>query len=298
MYTGHFYIHDLIFKTFRTGEVYQFVFFTVTAVYIRLFPGTSLTQDFHGTPEIFTIICQGAVRDLFIEDLQALFLSVDWSSGHFPDRLVNAMKNYETVYTAWDEDKLIGLISAMDDGNGHLYLGHQLRNGMSVVNLDDKTIRNYVNEPDDSQSIPGNNVRCIYQDHFKNIWVGTNMGLALFNPATGKFQKVTQKGRQSSENVFDIIEMPDNQLWVATDMGGIYVVSLNEVSAGKPVTYSEDVKVILTSINTRCIVRDKFGNIWVGNYSTGIDFIAAKKEDFHILANFDQKLGYQQDYEA
>ena len=184
---------------------------------------------------------------------------------------------------------ITGLRAAMDDGNGHLYLGHQLRNGMSVVNLDDKTIRNYVNEPDDSQSIPGNNVRCIYQDHFKNIWVGTNMGLALFNPATGKFQKVTQKGRQSSENVFDIIEMPDNQLWVATDMGGIYVVSLNEVSAGKPVTYSEDVKVILTSINTRCIVRDKFGNIWVGNYSTGIDFIAAKKEDFHILANFDQQ---------
>ena len=28
-----------------------------------------------------------------------------------------AMKNYETVYTAWDKDKLIGLICAMDDGS-------------------------------------------------------------------------------------------------------------------------------------------------------------------------------------
>ncbi len=47
---------------------------------------------------------------------------MDWSSGHFPGRLVMAMKNYETVYTAWDKDKLIGLICAMEDiGTMYLY---------------------------------------------------------------------------------------------------------------------------------------------------------------------------------
>ena len=60
------------------------------------------------------------------EELKRLFLSVDWSSGHFPDRLVMAMKNYETVYTAWDKDKLIGLISAMDDGNMNAYVHYLL----------------------------------------------------------------------------------------------------------------------------------------------------------------------------
>ena len=40
-------------------------------------------------------------------DLQELFLSVDWSSGHYPDKLVIAMKNFETVYTACDGDKLV-----------------------------------------------------------------------------------------------------------------------------------------------------------------------------------------------
>ena len=65
-------------------------------------------------------------HDFSPEDLQALFLSVDWSSGHFPDRLVIAMKNYETVYTAWDGDRLIGLVCAMDDGNMNAYVHYLL----------------------------------------------------------------------------------------------------------------------------------------------------------------------------
>ena len=39
-------------------------------------------------------------------ELEELFLSVGWSSGHFPEKLVIAMKNFETVYSAWDGDRL------------------------------------------------------------------------------------------------------------------------------------------------------------------------------------------------
>lgn len=60
------------------------------------------------------------------EDLQELFLSVDWSSGHYPERLVIAMKHFETVITAWDGDKLVGLICAMDDGTMTAYIHYLL----------------------------------------------------------------------------------------------------------------------------------------------------------------------------
>ena len=50
------------------------------------------------------------------DELERLFMSVEWSSGHYPDKLVEAMKNYETVYSAWDGDRLVGMICAMDDG--------------------------------------------------------------------------------------------------------------------------------------------------------------------------------------
>lgn len=51
-------------------------------------------------------------HDFGRDELERLFLSVEWSSGHFPDKLAVAMKNFETVYTAWDGNKLIGMICA------------------------------------------------------------------------------------------------------------------------------------------------------------------------------------------
>ena len=58
--------------------------------------------------------------------LERLFLSVEWSSGHFPDKLVTAMKNYNTVISAWDGDKLIGMICALDDGVMTAYVHYLL----------------------------------------------------------------------------------------------------------------------------------------------------------------------------
>ena len=59
-------------------------------------------------------------------DLQDLFLSVSWSSGHFPEKLFAAMKNYETVISAWDGGRLAGLAAAMDDGVMTAYVHYLL----------------------------------------------------------------------------------------------------------------------------------------------------------------------------
>ncbi|MDO5397717.1 MAG: GNAT family N-acetyltransferase [bacterium] len=62
------------------------------------------------------------------EQLQDLFLSVEWSSGHYPDKLVIAMKNFKTVYSAWDKDKLVGMICVMDDSIMTAYVHYLLVN--------------------------------------------------------------------------------------------------------------------------------------------------------------------------
>ncbi len=62
------------------------------------------------------------------EQLEDLFLSVEWSSGHYPDKLVTAMKNFETVFSAWDGNKLVGMICAMDDGIMTAYIHYLLVN--------------------------------------------------------------------------------------------------------------------------------------------------------------------------
>lgn len=67
-------------------------------------------------------------HDFSREELQELFLSVEWSSGHYPDKLVTAMKNFETVYAAYDGEKLVGMICAMDDGIMTAYVHYLLVN--------------------------------------------------------------------------------------------------------------------------------------------------------------------------
>lgn len=50
------------------------------------------------------------------EDLEALFLSINWESGQFPGKLKKALANYGAVFSAWDGERLVGLMAAMDDG--------------------------------------------------------------------------------------------------------------------------------------------------------------------------------------
>lgn len=55
-------------------------------------------------------------HDFNKNELEELFLSVNWSSGHYPEKLCTAMKNFNTVFSAYDGDKLVGMVCAMDDG--------------------------------------------------------------------------------------------------------------------------------------------------------------------------------------
>lgn len=50
------------------------------------------------------------------QQIADLFQSVKWFSGNFPDRLQIALRNSSRVISAWDEDKLVGLIRGLDDG--------------------------------------------------------------------------------------------------------------------------------------------------------------------------------------
>lgn len=55
-------------------------------------------------------------------DLQELFQSVGWLSANYPKRLKKALDNSETVFTAWDEEKLVGLVNAIDDSELTAYI--------------------------------------------------------------------------------------------------------------------------------------------------------------------------------
>ena len=67
-------------------------------------------------------------HDFNEEELKDLFKSVEWSSGDYPSKLVIAMKNFKSVFSAYDNDKLVGMICVMDDGIMNAYIHYLLVN--------------------------------------------------------------------------------------------------------------------------------------------------------------------------
>ena len=65
-------------------------------------------------------------KDFTAAELERLFLSVQWESGGYPERLVRAMQNSTHVVSAWDGDKLVGLVRALDDGETVAFLHYLL----------------------------------------------------------------------------------------------------------------------------------------------------------------------------
>lgn len=65
-------------------------------------------------------------KDFDVKDIERLFLSVNWDSGKYPEKLVRALHNSTHVVSAWDSDRLVGLVRALDDGKTVAFLHYLL----------------------------------------------------------------------------------------------------------------------------------------------------------------------------
>ncbi|MDF7665623.1 GNAT family N-acetyltransferase [Bifidobacterium sp. ESL0745] len=60
------------------------------------------------------------------DQVEHLFLSVDWVSGKYPERLYKALMGSSTVFSAWDGDRLVGLVRVLDDTSMMAYMHYVL----------------------------------------------------------------------------------------------------------------------------------------------------------------------------
>ena len=65
-------------------------------------------------------------RNFTSQQVADLFLSVRWVVGKYPDRLHKALINSSRVISAWDGDRLVGLIRVMDDSELVCFINYVL----------------------------------------------------------------------------------------------------------------------------------------------------------------------------
>lgn len=99
------------------------------------------------------------------EQVQQLFLSVNWVSGNYPERLYKALMNSSTVLTVWDDDRLVGLARVLDDtemlAQIHYVLVHPDYQGKGIAgNMIERIKEKYKDYmyldgmPDDKANVP------------------------------------------------------------------------------------------------------------------------------------------------
>jgi GNAT superfamily N-acetyltransferase len=65
-------------------------------------------------------------KEINIEEIIRLYKANEWSSAEKPDLLYKGLLNSETLITAWDDTKLVGLGNAISDGYLTVYYPHLL----------------------------------------------------------------------------------------------------------------------------------------------------------------------------
>ncbi|MBK5719341.1 response regulator [Dysgonomonas sp. Marseille-P4677] len=182
------------------------------------------------------------------------------------------------------------LWAVKEDNKGLLYMGH-VWSGLSVLSLKDKTIKNFRHDPNNKESLPGDEVRVIYIDKNDNIWVGTNNGLALFNAEKESFtvfkHDPLNKNSLLANYVFTINQLNDGRLWIGTENGGVSILDFQQSMFSSPqhisftnITYSDDGKG-LSNQTIRSIHQDTFNNIWLATYGGGVNFTSSHPPYFN-----------------
>jgi signal transduction histidine kinase/ligand-binding sensor domain-containing protein/DNA-binding response OmpR family regulator len=181
------------------------------------------------------------------------------------------------------------------DSNERVFAGH-VTEGFSVINPKTGTAKNYRHDPGDPESLPDNTVTCIFIDSKKQVWIGTRNGLALFNPETGKMKNFFHDAKNplslSANSIESIIEPVATELWFGTEGGGVNILKMNQniESIAPNAIRFENIGFgvtpdCLSSPSVQTLFKDSFGNIWIGGYGSGINFVS-KKEPFFNQINY------------
>jgi ligand-binding sensor domain-containing protein len=138
-----------------------------------------------------------------------------------------------------------------------------------------------------SRSISNNNVHCIFEDHNKDVWVGTDSGLNLFNSKDKSFihflHESNNKKSLQCDIVYSVCEDPIGNLWVGTSRGlGMMNGRKNQFEwYNNFFENGEDGG----SNFIKCMLIDKNQNFWIGSWSGGgvSLFNATTKKFTHYL---------------
>ena len=180
-------------------------------------------------------------------------------------------KDFKVLETYTSESEIYNIFC--DDENGFLWAGSD-SSGLLKIDTKTKEVKQYINNIEDLNSLPANQVGAIIRDSKGNLWVGTTNGLARYNEKNDSFDvyknKVYDKNSLVYNDVRSIIEDREGVLWVGTYSG---ISIFDTESSIKYYNAGLDDGYLLSENMVHGIYEDDEGYLWIGSRTKGVNII-------------------------
>jgi len=151
---------------------------------------------------------------------------------------------------------------------------------------------NFKNDPSQNRSISSSIIQSIFEDSDKNLWIGTGVGLDLYNRGKNNFisfQNIPGDPQSLSSNQVQscIIEDKNGNLWIGTWEGLSKISSdlrknaLKKPGSVKFVNYRtiDNDNFSLSDDRVISAYEDEEGNMWFGTYGGGINKLTPDQQN-------------------
>ena len=185
----------------------------------------------------------------------------------------------------------------LEDTKGEYWIGTW---GMGVQKLLDINSNNFKSYHND-KGLPNENVACFFKCKNGTLVVGTQGGLAIYNPEKDVFVPIepTCRNKEDAWQVGSIQEDNEGFIWIGTT-NGLFRFQSELINYRKEIQLSvydiiafEESNELGTLPNnyTTCIDLDNDGNIWIGTYGKGIAKAIPEFNGTFSFKNYTEKDG-------
>ncbi|MEJ1237364.1 two-component regulator propeller domain-containing protein [Chryseolinea sp. T2] len=199
-----------------------------------------------------------------------------WIGGAFNEQAFVAVRDAKTH--KWEKFLLFraaeGIYSIFQISENEFWLGSQ-SNGLLRWNRKTNIIeKHYIHDPNNPNSLPGNDVRKIVRDKSGNLWIATHDGgLSKFNIRDNQYTNYTAHSAQGlpslPNNTIRCMIESENDLWLATENGGLSRMNM-ETGALTNFLYDKSNPNTIINNSIWSVCKDAQGRIWVGSFAKGL----------------------------
>jgi PAS domain S-box-containing protein len=173
----------------------------------------------------------------------------------------------------------------IQDRRGFMWIGTE--DGLN--RYDGYQFKIFKSEPDNPNSLSGNNISALHEDSNGNIWIGTDKsGLNKFNREQETFMHFLPNPEDSSSlgnnSILSIYEDASETLWIGTGGGGLNKFIKEKNQFVRFVHDPRDTSSI-SGNNVVSICETQPGDLWLATLYNGINCFNAEKEKFTSYMN-------------